>query len=104
MEGGVMKRLHTILAGSTDVCMITGSYDVERHHVFHATHRQRMLCEKYGFIAPLRRDLHQNGPDSVHRHPNGPFDRTLKQMCQFYYEEHIGSRETFIREFGKNYL
>ncbi len=84
--------------------MITGSCDVERHHVFHHTPRERVLCEKYGFIAPLKRELHQNGKGSVHRNPNGELDRALKQMCQFYYEQHIGTREEFINEFQKNYL
>lgn len=99
-----MKRLHSVLCDDMDCCMITGSYDVERHHVFHHTHKQRMLCEKYGFIAPLKRDLHQNGAGSVHQNPNGDLDRSLKQMCQFYFEEHIGTREEFMEQFGRNYL
>ena len=84
--------------------MITGSYDVERHHIFHHTSQERDRCEELGFIAPLKRDLHQNGPDSVHRNPNGTLDLTLKRMCQFYYEEHYGTREQFMHEFGRNYL
>lgn len=28
----------------------------------------------------------------------------LKEMAQFYYEENVGSRESFITEFGKSYL
>jgi hypothetical protein len=62
----------------------------------------REKCEKYGFIAPLRPDLH----------PNGVFagkdakvvDLRLKTMAQEYYEEHYGTREEFVKEFGKNYL
>ena len=98
------KRLHSVLTDNMDCCIITGSYDVERHHIFHHTHKERILCEKYGFIAPLRRDLHQDGKDSVHQKPNGELDYTLKEMCQFYYEQHIGTREEFMQEFGKNYL
>lgn len=36
--------------------------------------------------------------------PNGRLDRTLKEMCPFYYEQRIGIREEFIKEFGRNYL
>lgn len=98
------KRLKSIFTEHLDRCMYTGSYAVERHHVFHHTHRERMLSEKYGFIAPLRWDLHQNGVNSVHRNPNGKIDLELKRMCQIYYENHIGTREEFMREFRKNYL
>jgi hypothetical protein len=31
-------------------------------------------------------------------------DDHLKQMAQEYYENHYGSRESFIRTFGRSYL
>ena len=31
-------------------------------------------------------------------------DGKLKEMAQEYYDSHYGSREGFMREFGKNYL
>lgn len=99
-----LKKLFSIFTDEMDRCMYTGDRHVERHHVFHHTHRERMLSEKYGFIAPLRKDLHQNGKDSVHMNPNGKIDLELKVMCQRYYEEHIGSREEFRKEFRKSYL
>ena len=45
-------------------------------------------------------------------HPNGvnagkhakAVDLHLKDMAQRYYEEHIGTREEFMSEFGRNYL
>jgi hypothetical protein len=104
MESRSVKRLRSVIAPDLDHCMITGSTDVERHHVFHGTHNQRMLCEEYGFIAPLRRDLHQNGEWAVHNRPNGALDTLLKVMCQRRFEAEIGTREEFIEQFGKNYL
>ena len=68
-----------------DHCMFTGYAPVEHHHIFGGSNRSK--CEKYGFIAPLRPDLH----------PNGVF-------AESYYEEHYGTREDFRREFGKSYL
>ena len=95
-----MKRLWSVFTDDMDHCMFTGSAPVERHHIFGGANKKR--SEKYGFIAPLRPDLH----------PNGVFagqgakavDTSLKTRSQAYYEEHYGTREEFIKEFGKSYL
>ena len=98
-----MKRLFSVFTDDMDHCMFTGAAPVERHHIFYSKDgKMKKLCEKYGFIAPLRPDLH----------PNGVFagkdakavDIKLKTMAQEYYEEHYGTREDFRREFGKSYL
>lgn len=97
------KRLWSVFTDDMDTCMFTYSNQVERHHIFYNMGGGvREKCEKYGFIAPLRPDLH----------PNGVFagkdakavDLKLKTMAQEYYEEHYGSRENFIEEFGKSCL
>lgn len=97
------KRLWSVLTDDMEHCMFTGSAPVERHHVFSQMGGgMKEKCERRGFIAPLRPDLH----------PNGVFagqsakvvDMRLKTMCQEYYEAHYGTREDFIEEFGKNYL
>ena len=55
------------------------------------------LCEKYGFIAPLRPDLHPNG---VHRGKHaGEIDKDLRLRCREYYIEHYGTEEQFRQEF-----
>lgn len=97
---GKLKRLHSVFTDDMDHCMYTGTAPVERHHIFGGPNKKR--SEKYGFIAPLRPDLH----------PNGVFagqgakavDLALKMKAQTYYEEHYGTKEDFIREFGKSYL
>lgn len=83
--------------------MFTGSYPVERHHIFYNMGGgMKAKCEKYGFIAPLRPDLHPNG---VHAGKDAKsIDIKLKTMSQTYYEEHYGTREEFIKEFGRSYL
>lgn len=94
------KKLWSVLTDDMDHCMYTGSNVVERHHVFGGS--RKTASEKRGFIAPLRPDLH----------PNGVFagkdakrvDDELKTRCQRYYEEHYGTRQQFIDEFGKGYL
>ena len=98
-----MKRLWSIFTDDMDHCMFTGSPNVERHHIFYNMGGgMKAKCEKYGFTAPLRPDLH----------PNGVFagkdakkvDLELKERSQRYYEEHYGTREQFMQEFGKNFI
>ena len=94
------KRLWSILTDDMDHCMYTGSNVVERHHVFGGS--GRTASEKRGFVAPLRPDLHPNG---VHAGKDAKrVDDELKKRCQQYYEEHYGTREQFIQEFGKSCL
>ena len=94
------KRLTSVLTDDMDHCMFTGSAPVERHHVYGGCNRKR--SEKYGFVAPLRPDLHPNGVFAGGQAKE--VDLKLKTMCQKYYEEHYGSREEFMAEFGQNYL
>jgi hypothetical protein len=82
--------------------MYTGSTYIERHHIFHHTHNERMLCEKYGFIAPLRKDLHPNGVNAGKDYK--VIDEKLKRMAQEYFEEHYGTREEFRQLFFKSNL
>lgn len=80
-----------------DHCIYTGQYGVERHHVYSHTSAERRLCEGYGFVAPLRPDLHPNG---VHRGGHAQeVDQDLKDRCREYYLKHYGTEEDFNREF-----
>lgn len=90
------------LTDDMDHCMFTGTTPVERHHVYGATSKRKKLSEKYGFIAPLRPDLHPNGSLAGKYAKN--IDIILKQRCQRIYEEQHGTRERFMEEFGKSYL
>jgi len=95
-----MKKLFSVFTDDMEHCMFTGCAPVERHHIFGGANKKN--SERRGFIAPLRPDLH----------PNGVFagkdakavDLRLKTMAQEYYESHYGSREDFIKEFGKSVL
>lgn len=98
------KRLWSVFTEDMDHCMFTGSSDVERHHVFSHTPKMRKLCEQYGFIAPLWRKIHPNGVNFNPPPEYKDIDERLKEMCQRYYEEHVGTRERFIEEFFRSYL
>lgn len=97
------KRLHSIFTDDMDHCIFTGSPYVERHHVFPGV-ANRKKCEKYGFIAPLRYDLHPNGTRFLPTLENQKIDPYLRRKCQEWYEEHVSNREDFIKEFGKSWI
>jgi hypothetical protein len=95
-----MKRLWSCFTDDMDHCYFTGYTRVEHHHIFGASNRKN--SEKYGFVVPLRPDLHPNG---VHAGKDAHLiDIRLKQMAQEYFEEHYGTRDDFIRIFGKSWL
>ena len=95
-----MKRLWSCLTDDMDHCYFTGSATVERHHIFGGCNRKN--SEKYGFVIPLRPDLHPNG---AHAGKNAAdIDMKLKQMAQRYFEEHYGNRDDFRKIFGKSVL
>lgn len=98
-----MKRLHSVFTEDMDHCMFTGSPVIERHHIFYRMGGgMKERCEEYGFIAPLRPDLHPNG---VHAGPHAKaVDQKLKEMSQSYFEEHYGTRNEFVKIFGRSYL
>lgn len=94
------KRLFSVFTDDMDSCIFTGASPVERHHIFGGSNRAK--SEKYGFVVPLRPDLHPNG---VFAGKNAKeIDTHLKQMAQEYFEAHYGTREQFREEFGKSYL
>ena len=95
-----MKRLKSVFTDNMDACIFTGYTHVERHHIYGASNRK--LSEKYGFVVPLRPDLHPNG---VHAGKYAKeIDNYLKTKAQTYFEEHYGTREEFISLFGRSYL
>ena len=94
------KRLKSVFTDDMEHCYFTGYAPVEIHHIYPSANRNR--SEIYGFVVPLRPDLHPNG---VHAGKDAKLiDTRLKRMAQEYYEAHYGTREQFITEFGRSYL
>ena len=96
------KRLWSVFTDDMEHCYFTGTTYCHRHHIFYGPYRSK--SEEYGFVIPIACYLHENEADSVHGNPNQGLDLKLKQMAQQYFEEHYGTREEFIRIFGKNRL
>lgn len=94
------EKVWSVFTDDLEHCYFTGSAPVEIHHIWGGANRNKSA--KYGFCVPLRPDLHPNG---VHAGSDARMiDAALKHMAQKYYEKHYGTREDFIREFGKSWL
>ena len=74
---------------------ITGARNL--HHIMNGT-AYRKKSDEDGLVVYLHPTCHQ----WLHNHPMSM--RTFKQRAQRYYEENIGTREQFIKRYGKNYL
>ena len=96
-----MKRLWSVFTEDMDHCYFTGTAPVERHHIWGGSNRKN--SERYGFVIPLRPDLHPNGAHADRRYAKD-IDTGLKLMAQEYFEEHYGTREEFRSIFGKSWL
>ena len=95
------KELTSILTDDMTRCFLTGSKVwVERHHCFYGFTGNRPLAEEYGLIMPISHYLHEEKG----LHVNDALDLQIKQYAQRQFEEQLGTREEFMRIFGKNYI
>lgn len=84
------------------ICHVCGTTrNIHEHHIFFGT-ANRKLSEKRGLKVYLCYYHHNGSRHGVHF--NKELDKQLKQMGQKYYEEHYGTRNDFIKEFGKNHF
>lgn len=83
-----------------ETCIVCGSPFTQTHHIFHGT-TNRAKAEYYGYTVPLCVE-HHTGRSGVHF--NRQLDLMLRETAQKHFEENYGSRQDFIREFGKSVL
>lgn len=67
------------------------------HHIFNGS-AYRKKSDEDGFVVYLHHTCHM----WLHEHPVSM--RTFKQRGQRYFEANMGTREEFIKRYGKNYL
>lgn len=95
----------SIVQSDCSVCFLcgrNGAVDrLEKHHIFGAANRR--LSEEDGlFIYLCGHRCHRNGKSAVHM--DKVTMEAFHKIGQRAYETHIGSREDFIKRYGKNYL
>lgn len=98
-SGAIMSKNKSILYDDKlDRCYICGAYGkMDEHHIFGGPCRK--ASDRLGLVVHLcrscHRDLHDRNSDTM---------LYLHQKGQMIYEEHIGSRQEFIKEFIRSYL
>jgi hypothetical protein len=97
-----MGKTKPIITDNMHECIIPNCKrtDIHWHHVFFGN-PGRSNSDKYGLIVPLCLEHHE-GMTGVHR--CRAVDLKVKQMGQRASEEKVGSREEFMKIFGRNYL
>jgi hypothetical protein len=97
------KKLWSIFTDDMDTCILTGRTDhVEPHHIFGGRLGLKTKSEAYGFIIPICAECHPNGAFCTDDNWKETEHR-FKRACQEYYEENLGTREDWYREFGQFY-
>ena len=113
MRHYIPTNLKSIFTSDLNKCAVTHIYRglrrIEVHHVFGAANRRRST--QYGYVIPLVAEIHPNGASASDKECQRltgltlkELDLRLKQECQYHYEKHHGTRDDFIKEFGRNYL
>ena len=83
-------------------CFFCGKTDnLQEHHCVGGA-ANRKIADKYGLTIWLCVYHHTGGKKSVHQ--DYSMNLQVKQYAQKYFEENIGDRELWMREFGRNYL
>ena len=99
-----MKKNKSILADDElDRCYLCGrwqtDYDrIEEHHIFGGSVRQ--TSDRLGLVVHLCRNCHNH----IHGKGGGNTMHFLHTKGQMVYEEQIGSREQFRKDFIRSYL
>ena len=92
------RTRYSVFYSNLDKCCVCGSaYQMTKHEIFEGPGK-RANSMKYGFVLPLCLKCHKELQE------NPTFNEIWKVKAQAYFEKNYGSREVFIRLFGKNKL
>lgn len=97
--GHRQKELISVMTDNMDECIICHRPREQVHHIFTAYNRGK--ADKYGYIIPLCAE-HHTGNAGIHN--NRSMDIYWRQKAQMHYETYLGTREEFIKEFGKSWI
>lgn len=95
-----MGKTASVVVKDMKHCYVCGSPYVQIHHIFYGT-ANRKISDQYGYVVPLCQE-HHTGSTGVHF--NKPLDLHLKELSQEHFEANYGTREAFIKEFGRSYI
>ena len=82
-------------------CYVCGSTrDLHKHHIIYGPNRKK--SEQYGLWVYLCARHHNMSDAGVHF--NRALDLQLKEEAQLRWQQENGTKEDFIRAFGRSYL
>lgn len=97
-----MNKHTESLISNEPCCLICGTTrNLHKHHLC-SGYGRRELSERYGLWVYLCADHHNMSPYGVHN--DKAFDLTLRKMGQQAWEQSYGTREEFIKIFGRSWL
>lgn len=91
MKSILQKNKECYLCGTT--------LNLELHHVMNKFNKDK--SNKYGLTVWLCPNHHRGG---FSPHHNRRIDLNLKEIAQEKWESQFGTREEFLKEFGRSYL
>ena len=84
-------------------CYETGMVvNLDKHHIFFSANRKN--SETYGLWVYLHHSYHIADSPNKTPHNDRKTDLKYKRLAQVAFEEKVGSREDFLKIFGRNYL
>lgn len=93
--------MKSVIQSEKECFVCSTTLDLHSHHIFMGS-SNRKQSEKYGLKVWLCAYHHNMSNEGVHF--NKKLDLALKTRAQAYYEKHYGTREQFIKEFGRSWL
>lgn len=96
-----MGKPKSVMCKDMDHCYVCKKPHPHVHHIFFGT-ANRKMSERYGYVVPLCGYHHNMSNEGVHF--NKKRDRIFKEMAQLHFEWAYGTREEFIKIFGRSYL
>lgn len=90
------RNRKSVFTDNLSKCIMCDKPKDNLHEIFMGKNRQNSM--KYGFVIPLCYYHH------LFCHKDSHIQEFWHKQGQIYYEKELGSREEFIRIFGRNYL
>lgn len=90
------KNRFSVFTDDLEHCIICGVTKNHLHEIFFGSNRQKSM--QYNFVIPLCHECH------AEMHKNKEWQEYWHVKGQEYWEKNIGTREEFIRVFGRSYL
>ena len=95
--------MKSIVTEYTDICFFCQHPSECEHHLIFGN-GLRDLADEDGLKVPSCNKHHNMGQISERIHDNPMAEKLSKMLGQAVWESHYGTREQFMKRYGKNYL